>query len=95
LVWATPSAAVGSSRITSREFHITALATATDWRCPPDSPATVWRTERMVVTERPLSVSDARFSIAVSSSRRSPSVSSRPRYMFWTTSRLSARARSW
>ena len=31
-VCATPSAAVGSSRITSFEFHITALATATDWR---------------------------------------------------------------
>ena len=31
---------------------MTALATATDWRCPPESPATVWRTLRMVVTER-------------------------------------------
>ena len=51
-VWATPSAAVGSSRITSCEFHITALATATDWRCPPESPATVWRTLRIVVTDR-------------------------------------------
>ena len=36
------------------EFHITALATATDWRWPPESPATVWRTERIVVTERPV-----------------------------------------
>ena len=37
-VCATPSAAVGSSRITTREFHITALATATDWRWPPERP---------------------------------------------------------
>ena len=36
-VWATPSAAVGSSRITSFEFHCTALATATDCRWPPES----------------------------------------------------------
>ena len=74
---------------------MTALATATDWRWPPDRPATVWRTERIVVTERSASVSDARFSIVDSSSRRSPSSSSRPRNMFWTTSRLSASARSW
>ena len=44
-VCATPSAAVGSSRITSREFHITARATATDWRWPPDKLATGWRIE--------------------------------------------------
>ena len=31
-VWATPSAAVGSSRITSLEFHSTARAIATVWR---------------------------------------------------------------
>ena len=35
------------------------------------------------------SVSWALASIAVSSRRRAPSTSSRPRYMFWTTSRLS------
>ena len=44
-VWATPSAAVGSSRITRREFHITARATATDCRWPPESVATGWRIE--------------------------------------------------
>src|SRR5205807_7443984 len=38
-VWATPSAAVGSSRMTSLEFHCTAFATATDCRCPPESVA--------------------------------------------------------
>ena len=42
-VCATPSAAVGSSRMTSLEFHITALATAIDWRWPPESEATAWR----------------------------------------------------
>src|SRR5262249_49940663 len=49
-VCATPSAAVGSSRTTSFEFHITARATATDCRCPPESVATVWRTDLIVVT---------------------------------------------
>ena len=53
-VCATPSAAVGSSRITSREFHITARATATDWRWPPESVATGWRIDRIVVTARRL-----------------------------------------
>ena len=37
--------------MTTREFHITARATATDWRWPPESVATGWRTERIVVTE--------------------------------------------
>ena len=45
---------MGSSRITSREFHITARATATDWRWPPESVATGWRIERIVVTARRL-----------------------------------------
>ena len=36
--------------MTSREFHITARATATDWRWPPESVATGWRIERIVVT---------------------------------------------
>ncbi len=78
-----------------REFHMTALATAIDWRWPPERPATVWRTERIVVTDSELSVSEQRCSIRVSSSARSGVTSSRPRYMFWTTSRLSASARSW
>ena len=46
-VWATPSAAVGSSRMTMREFHITARPIATDWRWPPDRLATCCRIERM------------------------------------------------
>ena len=49
-VCATPSAAVGSSRMTSLEFHCTALATATDCRWPPESEATGCRIERIVVT---------------------------------------------
>jgi hypothetical protein len=81
--------------MTTFEFHMTALATATDWRWPPDRPATVWRTLRIVVTDRSASVFFARDSIFGSSSRRRPSVISRPRNMFWTTSRLSASARSW
>ena len=56
-VCATPSAAVGSSRMTSFEFHCTAFATATDWRWPPESVATGWRIEEIVVTASDLSVS--------------------------------------
>ena len=56
LVCATPSAAVGSSMITSFAFDMTALATATDCRWPPDSDATGWRIERIVVTESSSSV---------------------------------------
>ena len=56
-VWETPSAAVGSSRMTSFEFHITARATATDCRWPPESVATGWRIERIVVTASDFSVS--------------------------------------
>ena len=55
-VWATPRAAVGSSMITSLADCMTALATATDWRWPPDSDATGWRMERTVVTWRSLRV---------------------------------------
>ncbi len=94
-VWATPSAAVGSSRITSREFHITARATATDWRWPPESVATAWRIDLIDVTRRLASVSIVFASIGGSLSRWNTSCASRPRYMFWTTSRLSQRARSW
>ena len=36
----SPSAAVGSSRITSFDEKATARATATAWRCPPDINAT-------------------------------------------------------
>src|SRR5437773_892020 len=68
LVWTTPSAAVGSSMSTSFEFHITALATATDWRCPPDSDATGWRMDFTVVTRRLDSVSAAERSMLSSSS---------------------------
>ena len=38
--WATPSAAVGSSMITSRDAHTIARAIATLCRCPPESDAT-------------------------------------------------------
>ena len=49
---------------------MTALATAIDWRWPPDSSATAWRTERTVVTESESSVSRHIFSMAVSSRRK-------------------------
>ena len=69
-VWATPSAAVGSSMITSLAADMTALATATDCRCPPDRDATGWRMERTVVTWRSASV--LRASISMADSSRSP-----------------------
>src|SRR5262245_61425512 len=76
-VWATPSAAVGSSSMTSFEFHITARATATDWRWPPESVATRCLIERMVVTESDVSVSAVFCSISGSFSRCSKSCASR------------------
>ena len=94
-VWATPSAAVGSSMITSFASQSTAFAIATDWRWPPESEATGCRIERTVVTRRLASVSPADFSID-SSSRKTPSFwRSRPRNMFCTMSRLLQSARSW
>ena len=101
-VCATPSAAVGSSRMTSLEFHITAREIATDCRWPPERETTFVRTLPIVVTFRLRSTSRARCSIAredigdSSPARRAGlGLTSRPRNMFWTTSRLSHSARSW
>ena len=58
--------------ITSFEFHSTALAMATDWRCPPDSDATGWRIERTVVTARLLRVAAAAFSMSSSARSQAP-----------------------
>src|SRR6202020_3317028 len=66
-VWATPRAAVGSSMMTSLACDITAFATATDWRWPPDSEATGWRMERTVVTWSSFRVSRAAVSMVGSS----------------------------
>src|SRR5581483_5383825 len=93
-VCATPSAAVGSSRMTSFPFHITARATATDWRWPPESVATGWRIDEIVVTARLFRVSAVCCSIGASL-RTWKRLTSRPRNMFCTTSRLSQSARSW
>ena len=38
--------------MTSLAFHITALATATAWRWPPERVPTGWRIDRTVVTDR-------------------------------------------
>ena len=90
----TPSAAVGSSMITSLASSITALATATACRWPPDSDPTGWRMLRTVVTRRSLSVRWAVVSIVTSSSSRCRRASW-PSSMFCTMSRLSHSARSW
>ena len=90
----TPRAAVGSSRMTSLASHITARATATACRCPPESDPTSCRIDFTVVTDMSASVLPAVFSMACSS--RTPYRStSRPRNMFCTMSRLSHSARSW
>ena len=52
--------------MTSFEFHCTAFATATDCRWPPESVATGWRTDRIVVTASDFSVADVVCSIAAS-----------------------------
>ena len=67
-VWVTPRAAVGSSMITSWAFCITARATATAWRWPPDSEPTGWRIERTVITDRSARVCLACSSMLISSS---------------------------
>ena len=85
---------MGSSRITSCEFHITALATATAWRWPPESDATGWRIERTVVTRR-LGERLGRGALHAVLVEQAAAGRSRPRNMFWTMSRLSASARSW
>ena len=65
-VCATPRAAVGSSRITSFEFHCTAFATATDCRWPPESVATGCRIDPIVVTASDFSVEAVCSSIVAS-----------------------------
>ena len=54
----TPSAAVGSSMMTTRLPNAAARATATPWRWPPDSVSTDWLMFWMVI--RPSSVSFSR-----------------------------------
>ena len=74
---------------------MTARPIATDCRWPPERLATGWRIERIVVTESDFSVCAVFASMTDSFSRQMMSRASRPRYMFWTTSRLSQSARSW
>src|SRR5689334_2869226 len=93
-VCATPSAAVGSSSITTLESQSTAFAIATVWRWPPESEATGIRTEVTVRTESEARVRRAACSMSASSSSHDRP-RSRPRNMFWTMSKLSQRARSW
>ncbi len=92
-VWATPSAAVGSSRMTTFASCSTERAIATVWRCPPESEETFWRTDLIVRTESDPSVSAACRSMDGPLSMRW-CCSSRPRNMFWTMSRFSHSARS-
>src|SRR2546423_3578186 len=92
-VWATPSAAVGSSRRTTRGSPRSERAIATDCRCPPDSEATCMRALGSF-TDSVSRSSIVRRSIPISSSQPNAACS-RPRNRLSTTSRLSHNARSW
>ena len=99
LVWATPSAAVGSSSSTTLGSPSSERATATCWRWPPERVPTSLR-RLGIVTARLESSSPVRCSMRASSSCRETvpgpgETSSRPRKRLATTSRLSQRARSW
>ena len=76
-------------------FHSTALAIATVCRWPPERLATTWRTDWTVRTERLASVSRALLLHLAVVEDTVRLMSSRPRNMFWTMSRLSHSARSW
>ena len=97
-VWATPSAAVGSSSSTTFGSPSNERATATCWRWPPESVPTSLR-RLGIVTARFESSSPVWCSIRASSSWRETApprrTSSRPRKRLATTSRLSQSARSW
>ena len=97
----TPSAAVGSSRITTREPKAAARATATPCRCPPDSVSTGWSMFWIVIRPRSFSFSRAMRRISGWSSRRRtlparPGLrSSRPMNRFSTIDSAGDRARFW
>ena len=92
-VWATPRAAVGSSRMTTLGSPSSERAIATVCRWPPDRLATGMRTEGILADSWRSSFQDWR-SISTSSRARWCR-SSRPRKRLPTTSRLSHSARSW
>ena len=69
----TPSAAVGSSRMTTLEPKAAARATATPWRWPPERVSTAWWMFWMVSSPSSVSFCRANFSIAGLSSLRNQS----------------------
>ncbi len=97
----TPSAAVGSSRMTTFEPKAAARATATPWRWPPDSVSTAWWMFWMVRRPSSVSLSRANFSIFGRSSLRSHSPqkpgtrSSRPMNMLSAIESAGDSARFW
>ena len=103
MVWAMPSAAVGSSSRTTELSAPTARAMAMAWRCPPDRLPTRARTECSVRTCSRSKARRAVSSIASSSSGRrkrgrnfQPRITgSAPSARFAATSRFSQSARSW
>ncbi len=78
MVWGTPRAAVGSSRMTSFGSPMVARATATDWRWPPDSEATGVRTSGIDTARRRSSTVASRSRLGSSMSRLT-GTGSRPR----------------
>ena len=96
----TPSAAVGSSMITSLRAHAAARATATPWRWPPESVSTAWLMDRMPICRLFICLSASSFMPLWSSMRNTlPSGPSRrfsrPRNRLVAMSSAGATARSW
>ncbi len=96
----TPSAAVGSSRMTTLRAKAALRATATPCRWPPESVSTACFMERMPILRSAMCWRDSSAHPLRSSIRKTePSGprrrSSRPRNMFSAMSRAGATARSW
>ncbi|KPI10546.1 protein of unknown function DUF1602 [Actinobacteria bacterium OK074] len=93
----TPSAAVGSSRISTRAPKYTARAMATDWRWPPDRVPMGWSRSSRTMPMFRSSVSAVCFIPAMSRRRtgHTPRVSSEPRKKLRHTGIRGTVARSW
>ena len=89
----TPIAASGSSRSRIFGFEKTERATATAWRCPPESWATGAFTDGICT---PISSRCSLASLRMTRFRtRGQRICSRLRNMFWNTVSWLTRARSW
>ena len=93
----TPSAEVGSSRISTRAPKYSARAMASVWRSPPDSVPTAWSVSRMSMPIRFISSWAIPAALRMSNrfSGPTPTVGSLPRKKFRVTLISGMIARSW